>query len=82
MVTLIPVSSLDEAVAAVNTSRFGLNTAIYTDKLNDVRHYITNAQAGTVLVNKPPSYRSDHMPYGGVKESGEAERASARRSTR
>ncbi len=71
VVTLVPVSSLGEALAAVNSSRFGLNTAIYSNDLREVRRYVAEAQAGTVLVNRPASYRSDHMPYGGVKESGE-----------
>ncbi|MEV6816789.1 aldehyde dehydrogenase family protein [Micromonospora sp. NPDC051296] len=71
VVTLVPVASLGEALTAVNSSRFGLNTAIYSNDLREVRRYVSQAQAGTVLVNRPAAYRSDHMPYGGVKESGE-----------
>ncbi len=33
--------------------------------------YASRAEAGSVLVNMPPSFRADHMPYGGVKGSGQ-----------
>lgn len=64
------VRSLEEGIEKVNSSRFGLNSAIWTERLDEARLYASRVEAGTVLVNMPPAYRSDHMPYGGVKESG------------
>jgi len=71
VVSVVPVDSLDDALAAVNASRYALNTAIFTSGLSTAMRYAREAQAGSVLVNMPPSFRADHMPYGGVKDSGQ-----------
>ena len=71
VVSILEVADLDAALAAVNNSSFGLNTSIYTRDLATALRYAGEAEAGTVLVNMPPSYRADHMPYGGVKDSGQ-----------
>lgn len=71
VVSVIPVPDLDAAVAAVNDSRFGLNTAIFTADLRSAMDFAARAEAGTVLINVPASFRADNMPYGGVKDSGQ-----------
>ena len=71
VVSVIEVDSLDDALARVNASDFGLNTSVYTADLASALRYARTAEAGSVLVNMPPSFRADHMPYGGVKDSGQ-----------
>ncbi|GGK81605.1 aldehyde dehydrogenase family protein [Mangrovihabitans endophyticus] len=71
VLTVLPVADLEAAIAAVNASRYGLNTAVHTADLAEAMTFARRAQSGTVLVNMPPSFRADHMPYGGVKESGQ-----------
>jgi len=71
VLTVVSVSDLDEAIRLANTSRYGLNTAIFTRDLTTALRYAREGQAGSVLVNIPPSFRAEHMPYGGVKESGQ-----------
>lgn len=71
VVTLVPVSSIDEAIAAVNSSRFGLNISLFTNDLSHALQYAREGEAGTVLINVMTGFRSDLMPYGGVKESGQ-----------
>jgi acyl-CoA reductase-like NAD-dependent aldehyde dehydrogenase len=71
VVTVVPVKDSAEGMAAVNDSRFGLNAAIFTNDLANALTYARHTQAGSVLVNVPPNYRADQMPYGGVKESGQ-----------
>lgn len=71
VVSVVTVPDIDAAIASVNDSRYGLNTAIYTESLGSAMKYAREAQAGSVLVNVPPSFRADHMPYGGVKDSGQ-----------
>lgn len=71
VLSVIPVADLDAALAAVNGSRFGLNTAIYTAALDTALTYARRAEAGSVLINIPASFRADNMPYGGVKDSGQ-----------
>ncbi|MGD0557007.1 MAG: aldehyde dehydrogenase family protein [Streptosporangiaceae bacterium] len=71
VVSVRSVAGPDEAIAAINASRFGLNAAVYTRDLSTALDFAQRVEAGTVLVNRGPSYRADHAPYGGVKESGE-----------
>ncbi len=71
VVVVSVVDSLDEAIDKVNDSMYGLNTSIYTSSIASALEYSRKAEAGTVLVNVAPSYRADHMPYGGVKDSGQ-----------
>jgi acyl-CoA reductase-like NAD-dependent aldehyde dehydrogenase len=65
------VKSVAEGIAEVNSARYGLNTAIFTRDLASAIRFARDAEAGSVLVNITPSFRADHMPYGGVKDSGQ-----------
>ena len=69
--SILTVDDLDAAIDAVNSSEFALNTAVHTSDLAEALAFADRAEAGSVLVNMPPSYRADHMPYGGVKASGQ-----------
>ncbi|MCS5732519.1 aldehyde dehydrogenase family protein [Herbiconiux daphne] len=71
VVSVVVVDDVAEAIAEVNSADFGLNTSIYTADLAVAMRYARTAEAGSVLVNMPPSFRADHMPYGGVKGSGQ-----------
>lgn len=70
VLTVNPVSSLDEAIERVNASDFGLNVGLFTESIAEAMDFSRRAHAGTVLINMAPSYRADNMPYGGVKGSG------------
>ena len=65
------VKSVAEGIEEVNSARFGLNTSIFTADLAAALQFAREAEAGAVLVNITPSFRADHMPYGGVKDSGQ-----------
>ncbi|MCU1477612.1 MAG: aldehyde dehydrogenase family protein [Subtercola sp.] len=71
VLSVVPVPDLQAAIAEVNSSQYALNTAIYTTNLASALQFGREAEAGSVLVNMPPSFRTDHMPYGGVKGSGQ-----------
>jgi acyl-CoA reductase-like NAD-dependent aldehyde dehydrogenase len=58
------------AIDAVNGSRFGLQTGVFTNDLANAWAAFNRLEVGGVLVNDVPTYRIDHMPYGGVKDSG------------
>ena len=64
------VKSVAEGIEEVNSARYGLNTAIFTRDLSSALTFAREAEAGSVLVNITPAFRADHMPYGGVKDSG------------
>lgn len=63
-------SSFDEALAIVNDSRFGLQAGIFTRDLFEALKAWDQLEVGGVVINDVPSWRVDHMPYGGVKDSG------------
>ena len=70
VVTLARVSDVKEAVEKANGTDYGLQAGIFTQ---DISRAMWAAQAldfGGVTVNEAPTWRADHMPYGGVKESG------------
>ncbi|SFB43981.1 Acyl-CoA reductase [Cohnella sp. OV330] len=64
------VRSIAEAVSRANDSDYGLQVGIYTNRIDAAMQAMEDLVAGTVLVNDIPTFRLDHMPYGGVKQSG------------
>jgi len=64
------VSSVEEAIDAVNDSNYGLQAGIFTTSIETAFKASKKLQVGGVIINDVPTYRVDHMPYGGVKESG------------
>ena len=67
---IAPYKDFADAVAMVNNSRFGLQAGYFTHDLDKANYAYENTQAGAVLVNETPIARLDHLPYGGVKDSG------------
>lgn len=59
-----------EAVYQINDTRFGLQCGVFTDSLSELDYIFAHAEVGGVLHNEVPTLRFDHMPYGGVKDSG------------
>ena len=70
LVVAFPFRDLDEAIARVNDSMFGLQTGVFTNDLAGAWRAFAELEVGGVIVNDIPTYRIDHMPYGGVKDSG------------
>ena len=70
VVTVEPYSDFMEAIGAVNDSIYGLQAGIFTNDLTAVHRAYETLEVGGIIVNDVPTYRVDHMPYGGVKESG------------
>ena len=63
-------TDFDDALAAVNDSVFGLQAGIFTRDLYKMQKAWDTLEVGGVVIGDVPSWRVDHMPYGGVKESG------------
>jgi glyceraldehyde-3-phosphate dehydrogenase (NADP+) len=70
LVTVFKVPSFGKAVGAVNDSVFGLQAGVFTNNLERALYAFESIEAGGVILNDVPTYRIDHMPYGGVKSSG------------
>ncbi len=62
--------SIANAVELVNNSRFGLQCGIFTDSVTELDFAFSHLEVGGVIHNDVPTLRFDHMPYGGVKDSG------------
>jgi acyl-CoA reductase-like NAD-dependent aldehyde dehydrogenase len=60
----------DEALREVNNSVYGLQAGVFTHNLNKTFRAFEDLDVGGVIINDIPTFRIDHMPYGGVKESG------------
>jgi acyl-CoA reductase-like NAD-dependent aldehyde dehydrogenase len=70
VVTVTPYRQFDEAIQVLNCSDYGLQAGVFTQDVNKVFHAFRRLEVGAVLVNEIPTFRADHMPYGGVKDSG------------
>jgi acyl-CoA reductase-like NAD-dependent aldehyde dehydrogenase len=70
VVVVNPVDSVDEAIARANGTRFGLQAGVFTSSLDTALRAAERLEFGGVVVNEAPTFRSDQMPYGGVKASG------------
>ncbi|HWO97779.1 MAG TPA: aldehyde dehydrogenase family protein [Bacillus sp. (in: firmicutes)] len=70
IVLINKIQSIEEAIELVNDSRYGLQAGIYTENVHTALDAAENLHVGGVMINDIPTFRVDHMPYGGVKESG------------
>jgi aldehyde dehydrogenase (NAD+) len=70
VVTLQAYGSFDDALAEVNSSRYGLQAGVFTSDLNRIMLAHRELVVGGVIVNDVSAFRADQMPYGGSKDSG------------
>ncbi len=70
VVILEPYNNFKEAVNYVNGGRFGLQSGVFTNSIEEMNFAFLNLEVGGVIINDVPTFRVDHMPYGGVKDSG------------
>lgn len=67
---LYRVRDFDEAIAVANRSPFGLTAAIHTSSVHRAMAFLNRIQSGVAVVNGPTSGSEPHMPFGGLKQSG------------
>jgi acyl-CoA reductase-like NAD-dependent aldehyde dehydrogenase len=70
IVSVMAVESFDEALDMADDSIYGLQAGIYTNDITKAFRAIKRLDVGGVIINDIPTFRVDHMPYGGNKESG------------
>jgi acyl-CoA reductase-like NAD-dependent aldehyde dehydrogenase len=70
VVCLRTVSDVDAAFDEVNASRYGLHASVFSRSLKTAFRALDRLDVGGVVINEVPGFRSDTMPYGGVKDSG------------
>lgn len=67
---VITFDTIDEAIALVNASRFGLSSGVCTHRMDWATRFAQELQVGTVNVWEVPGYRTELTPFGGIKDSG------------
>ena len=70
LVAVLPYDEFDEVVEACNRSRYGLQAGIFTQQVHRVFTAWRRLAVGGVVVNGTSNFRLDHVPFGGVKDSG------------
>jgi glyceraldehyde-3-phosphate dehydrogenase (NADP+) len=70
VVTVQPYDAFADALAAANTSDYGLQAGVFTNRIDLAWQAYDALEVGGVLINDVPTWRVDHMPYGGIKQSG------------
>ncbi len=70
VVVIEPVKTFAEAIERINSGRFGLQAGVFTDSIHEMNLAFNQLQIGGVIINDVPTFRVDHMPYGGIKDSG------------
>jgi aldehyde dehydrogenase (NAD+) len=62
--------TIEEAIRLSNSTRYGLSSAICTNRLDYITRFVTELNVGTVNVREVPGYRLELTPFGGIKDSG------------
>lgn len=74
VLSVIKVRSLEEAIEIANNTPYGLSSSIYTQDINAAYTAIRDIKAGITYINAPTIGAEAHMPFGGVKETGNGHR--------
>lgn len=70
VVSVEPINRFTDAIELINNSEYGLQAGVFTDSLSEMNHAYNKLEVGGVIINDVPTFRVDHMPYGGIKNSG------------
>jgi acyl-CoA reductase-like NAD-dependent aldehyde dehydrogenase len=68
--SIVSSSTFEDALHQANATGYGLQAAVFTKDIDRVLHAIRALDFGGVIINDMPTFRADHMPYGGNKQSG------------
>ncbi len=70
VVTIESYEKFTQAVEFMNNTRFGLQAGVFTNDIKEMDEAFSGLKVGGVIINDVPTFRVDHMPYGGIKDSG------------
>jgi acyl-CoA reductase-like NAD-dependent aldehyde dehydrogenase len=70
LVSVLPFDDFDTVLATCNTSRFGLQAGLFTADIGRILTAWRELEVGGLVVNGSSNFRLDHVPFGGVKDSG------------
>ncbi len=67
---VITFKDVDDAIAQVNSTAYGLSSGVCTNRLDDIMRFVKQLHVGSVNVWEVPGYRLEVTPFGGIKDSG------------
>ncbi|MFT2110755.1 sulfoacetaldehyde dehydrogenase SafD [Marinomonas sp. 2405UD68-3] len=67
---LYKFDDVEEIIPIINNTAYGLQAGIFSNNLSVIRHLFEELDVGTLATNDGPGFRTEHFPFGGVKESG------------
>jgi lactaldehyde dehydrogenase len=67
---IIRIDTIEEAIQIANDTPYGLQAGLFTDNLRNIKYAIKNIETGALIINGPPGFRVETLPFGGVKNSG------------
>ena len=70
VVTIEKYVDFEHTVNKLNESRYGLQAGLFSDSQKEIDYAFNEIEVGGLIINDVPTFRADHMPYGGVKDSG------------
>ncbi len=70
LAVLFKYKNFKKVIDQINNSEYGLQAGVFTNRMKDVFYAFKHIECGGVVVNDIPTYRVDHQPYGGMKNSG------------
>ena len=70
VVSIMGFNDWEQVIKEANNSKYGLQAGVYTNDVKKAFYAAKNLEAGGIIINDIPTYRVDHIPYGGVKKSG------------
>ncbi|HAN17694.1 MAG: aldehyde dehydrogenase [Bacteroidetes bacterium GWC2_33_15] len=70
VVAIEKISDFNQAVQLINNSEYGLQAGVFTNTISEMNKAFNELEVGGVIINDVPTFRVDHMPYGGIKNSG------------
>lgn len=70
VVTIEKCETFKEGIEQINDSQYGLQAGVFTDSSSEINYAFNKLEVGGIIHNDIPTFRVDHMPYGGVKNSG------------
>ncbi len=74
VLSVFKVGSFDEAIELANNTRYGLSSSIYTNDIREAMEAIERLEAGITYINAPTIGAETHLPFGGVKQTGNGHR--------
>ncbi len=69
-VAILKVADIDQAIGLANDTRYGLSAGVFTQDIDAAMRFAREVHSGNVHINWGPLWRTDGMPYGGLKNSG------------